>query len=76
MAINRLMREASFGPAEIAVMTAAYDAALERLRLKDRTDPITELVARKIIEVFRRGEHDPPRICTRAITELGIPLPE
>ena len=56
MAINRLMLEASFGPDEIAVMTAAYDAALELLRLKDRTDPVTELVARKIIEPLRQLE--------------------
>lgn len=55
-------------------MTAAYEAALRALRLKDRSDPITELIARKIIEIVRSGEHDPPRICARAIKELGIPL--
>jgi len=57
-------------------MTKAYEAALQLLRLTDRHDPVTEIVAKKIIEVTRAGERDPPKICARAIKELGIPLPE
>jgi len=53
MAIYRLLREASFDQADIERMTPAYEAALDLLRLNDRTDPATELVATKIIEVFR-----------------------
>jgi len=75
MPINKLAAEAAFGPDEIARLAKAYEAALELLRLKDRDDPITELVAKKIIEVARAGERDPPRICARALKELGIPLP-
>jgi hypothetical protein len=74
MAIYRLMQEAAFSPEDISRMTAAYEAALRLLRLTDRTDPVTEIVAKKIIEVTRNGEHDPPRICARALKELGIPL--
>ena len=74
MAIYRLLREAAFSPDDISRMTAAYEAALRLLRLTDRTDPVTEIVAKKIIEVARNGERDPPRICARAIKELGIPL--
>ena len=76
MAMHRLLREAAFPPEDIARMTAAYEAALQLLRLTDRTDPVTEIVAKKIIEVTRAGERDPPHICARAIKELGIPLPE
>ena len=57
-------------------MTAAYEAALTKLRLVDRTDPLTELIAKKIIEVTRNGEQDPTSICARAIKELGVPLPD
>jgi hypothetical protein len=74
MAIYRLVQEAAFSPEDISRMTAAYEAALRLLRLTDRTDPVTEIVAKKIIEVTRTGEHDPPRICARALKELGIPL--
>jgi hypothetical protein len=76
MALHRLLRDASFDQTDIDRMTAAYEAALQLLRLTDRNDPITELVAAKIIEVTRLGESDPPRICARALRELGVPLPE
>ena len=65
MAIYRLLQAASFDQSDIDRMTAAYEAALKILRLADRTDPLTELIAKKIIEVARTGEHDPARICAR-----------
>ncbi len=57
-------------------MAAAYEAALELLHLKDRHDSLTELVANKIIEVYRAGEHNPPRLCARSLIEMGVPLPD
>lgn len=76
MPIQRLLQQASFGPDEIGVLTQAYDCALEMLRLRDRSDPVCELIAAKTILVYRMGEHDAARICARTIKELGIPLPE
>ena len=55
MAIYRLLQEATWDQADINRMTAAYEAALKALRLADRTDPLTELIARKIIEVTLRS---------------------
>lgn len=54
----------------------AFEAALALLQLDDKADPVCEIVATKIIQVFRAGEHDPPRICAMAIKELGIPVPD
>ena len=76
MPLQRLLQQASFGPAEISALTRAYEAALDLLRLKDRTDPVCELIAAKIILVYRIGERDPAKICARAIKELGIPMPD
>ena len=76
MPIKKMATEAAFGPDEIARLSSAYEAALQLLHMTDRTDPVTEIVAKKIIEVARAGERDPPRICARALMELGIPLPE
>jgi hypothetical protein len=76
MAIYRLLEEAAFDQADIERMAAAYEAALKLLRLVDRTDPLTEMIAQKIIEVRRSGETDPPRICARALKELGVALPD
>ena len=36
------------------------------------TDPVIEIVTKTIIKVTRAGERDPPKICARAIKELGI----
>ena len=35
-------------------LVTAYEAALKSLGLADRTDPITEMVAKKIIEIASR----------------------
>jgi hypothetical protein len=74
--IQQFLQRASFGPDEIRRLTAAYEAALALLGLTDRSDPLCELIAAKIIQVYRLGEQDPPRLCARAIKELGVPLPE
>ena len=71
MAIYRHLSEASFGEADVALLSEAYECALRKLRLADRQDPVSEVVATKIIEIFRSGEHDPPTLCTRVIEELG-----
>lgn len=75
--IGRLLRDGTFSPEEIARMTAAYHAALQLLEMdNDPADPVTELIAKKIIDVTKHGENDPPRICARALRELGIPFPD
>jgi len=71
MAIYRLIREASFDPADCEILGEAYEAALKALSLKNREDPITKLVAAKIIEIFRGGERDPGKICEAAIAGWG-----
>jgi hypothetical protein len=76
VAIYRLLKEAAFSPEDVRRMTAAYEAALQLLRLNDRNDPVTELVAAKIIQIFQLGETDPPRICARSLKELGVPIPD
>ena len=73
MAIYHLLQNSAFGPDEIGCMTTAYEDALRILGLANRTDPITEIVAKKIIEVAQTGERDPLRIRAQAIAELGIP---
>ena len=71
MAIYRLIANGTFGPAEIKAMTAAYEAALADLGLKDRDDPITEIVASAIVSITSMGERDPTTIKDRALNALG-----
>jgi hypothetical protein len=75
MAIYRLLKNRAFGPDEIKVLTAAYEEALRTLRLGNRSDPKTEIVAKKIIELAQRGERDPVRLRECAIRSLTSASP-
>jgi hypothetical protein len=66
MAIYRLLQRAVFDDRAVKAMTTAYEAALVELRLADRNDPVTEIVARKIVELAQTGE----RLCRMAVAEL------
>jgi hypothetical protein len=72
MAIYRLIANGSFGPDEIEVMTAAYEGALVELCIANRDDPITELIAKAIVNVTATGERTPVLIKERAINALGV----
>ena len=65
-----LERDSSFGPDDLAAMSAAFEQALRRLGLTDRTDPATALVARKIIALAKQGERDPEKLCEGVLTSL------
>jgi hypothetical protein len=75
MAIYRLIANGSFGPDEIEVMTAAYEDALIDLRVANRDEPITELIAKAIVNVTATGERDPILVKERAINALGVRRP-
>jgi hypothetical protein len=49
MPIYRLLRGHAFGPEEIKILGDAFEDALRTLRLVNRDDPATEIVAKKII---------------------------
>jgi hypothetical protein len=70
MPIDRIVKEAAFDPEEVQAIVAAYEAALARLGLKDRSDPAAEMVARKIVEIARDGERDPERLSSLVVQSL------
>lgn len=60
------------GPEEIKRLTDAYERTLITLRVQDRNDPLTEFIAKKIIEIGQTGLKDPVQISAHAIEELGL----
>ena len=62
MPLTPFLTENTFEPESIKAMSAAFEAVCEALRLTPRSDPITEIVARKVVEVAGTGERDPDRI--------------
>jgi hypothetical protein len=72
MAIYRLLQNSTLEPEDVSRITAAYEQTLRALCVKDRDDPLTETVAKKIIKIAQSGVRDPAQISARAIKELGI----
>lgn len=61
----------SFGPEDIASLSAAFESALSKLGLVARDDPATMAVAKLIIELAKEGERDPERLCALALKQLS-----
>jgi len=70
MTINRLLAKTTLGPEEIRLLNEAYGRALRAMHLVDRNDPLTEMIAKKIIEVSKAGMNDPAQVCQLAIKDL------
>jgi hypothetical protein len=73
MAIDRLLQNSAFGPEDIERLSAAYEEALHLLQLSDRTDPITQIVAQRIIEAAKTGVRERSQLCQLAIKDLRVP---
>jgi hypothetical protein len=58
--------DSSFGPEDLDAIAEAFSTALNRLDLKDRSDAMVEIVARRIIRAAMAGERDPAKL-----TEIG-----
>jgi hypothetical protein len=66
-------RNFAFEPEHIQAMHRAFETVCAKLELSTGTGvQVTELVARKIIELARAGEHDADRLAARALAEFGI----
>jgi hypothetical protein len=72
VAIYKLIANGSFGPDEIEVMKSAYEAALIDVGVADRDDPITDLIAKAIVNVTASGERNPKVVMGRALNALGV----
>ena len=70
MAIYRLLRKTPL--AESSHLIAAYELMLRALDLVDRNDPLTTMIADKIIEIGATGLKDPAEISKCAVTLLTV----
>jgi hypothetical protein len=71
MPIREIIRnEHAFSPEESRALVEAFESCLRRLGLVDREDPLTLLVAKRIVELAKEGERDPAKLCERAETSI------
>lgn len=59
-------------PEMVSGITAAYKQALQILCVKDGDDPLTEMIARKIIKIAQTVARNPAEIAALAIRELEL----
>jgi hypothetical protein len=72
MSVNRLGKEGKIDPGEVKRLNRAFTFTLKSLHLVDRGDPISDIVARKVIEIDNAGTHDPREIAKLASKQFGV----
>ncbi|OKO75117.1 hypothetical protein AC629_34330 [Bradyrhizobium sp. NAS80.1] len=72
MAIYRLLKNCTMEPNEISRISEAYEQALRILCVKDRDDPLTEMIAKKIIKIAQSDVRGPAEIAALAIKGLQM----
>lgn len=70
MATYLKLQTHGMGPKAVTSVPKAYEHALRALCVKDRDDPLTEMIAKKIIKIAQTGISDPAEISALAIKEL------
>jgi hypothetical protein len=55
-------RHGVFAPEEVAMLGKVFDDLLQTLGLVDRKDPMTEIVAKKLIDLANTGIREPDRL--------------
>jgi hypothetical protein len=73
MPIQRFLKEGKLQPEEAERLNRAYIYALRSLSLVDRNDPLTELIAKKIIEIGASGVRNPLKISELVVRKFGNP---
>jgi hypothetical protein len=70
VAIYRIFERSAFAPEDTKRMGEAYELALVAMGLKDRKDPLTEIIAKTVIEVAQTGVKEPAEICALAVKRI------
>jgi hypothetical protein len=70
MPITSFLGDRMFEPELLEAMSAAFINACATLGLSNRNDPITELVACKIIQLAQNGMHTETALYLRTIQEF------
>jgi hypothetical protein len=67
MPIKRLLERHVFPPELVVILGEVFEDVLKTLSLNNREDPVTALVAKKVIDLAQSGEHNPDRLKTLTV---------
>jgi hypothetical protein len=68
---ERLKNDVIFRPSQHKAMKLAYEGTLVDLGITNRADPVTVLIAERLIEYVAFGEDDPAELRKRVVEEFG-----
>jgi hypothetical protein len=72
MPIIGLLRSTAFNPEQVRELIEAYEGVLAELNLVDRTDPVTELIAKTIVDCAKEGEFDRRKLHDCALAAIRL----
>ncbi|HEX9278157.1 MAG TPA: hypothetical protein VGA51_17380 [Casimicrobiaceae bacterium] len=72
MTIAPFLRDGAFEPDDIKAMSMALDDVCKALDLTNGAKAAREVLAKRIIELARRGERSPTRLRDRVLQESGL----
>jgi hypothetical protein len=72
-AITAFLQDHSFDTHDIQAMSMAFEDVCKALNLPQMNHQARKAVAARIIELARRGEISPTRLCDRVLKEAGWP---
>jgi hypothetical protein len=70
-----IQHNTAFDPEAVTALTAAYQSVCLALGLIDRTDPLTQIVAKKIMQYATSGERDPIQLREIVLSDLKACAP-
>ena len=70
MRITPYLNGEKFDPEMTRIMSVAFEIARIALRLADRDDALNGIIAHRIIELAKAGEHNPDILCERVLSNL------
>ena len=73
MPIKRLYHQGKIKPEDLDRLERAFAMALKTLYLVDRNNPVSDIVANKVVEIDKLGVRDPHEIAKLAVKGLGVP---
>jgi len=62
---------AAFDPQTLQLMQFAHERTCKLLNIRDKSDPMAEIIAKEIIRLASRGEREPQRMSRLAAKALG-----
>jgi hypothetical protein len=62
---------AAFDPQTLQIMQFAHERACKLLDIRDKSDPMAEIIAKEIIRLASHGEREPQRMSRLVVKTLG-----